>query len=94
MSASYFELRPLEIGDCGRRDHKRRIAQVDRAAAARASRELLPLFLAATGRKGMSLTEATREIVSVPYSAISRWTGGNADLPPKYLEAVTSWVIK
>ena len=94
MSGIYFELRPLEIGDCGQRDHKRRIAQVCKIAAARASRELLPLFLAATGRKGMSLTEATRDIDSVPYSAISRWTGGGADLPPKYLEAVTSWVIK
>ena len=94
MSASYFELRPLEIGDCGQRDHKRRIAQVDRVAAARASRELLPLFLSAIGRKGMSLTEATRELASVPYSAISRWTGGGADLPAKYLEAVTAWVSK
>ena len=92
MSGIYFELRPLEIGDCGRRDHKRRIARVDRVAAARASRELLPLFLSAIGRKGMSLTGATREIVSVPYSAISRWTGGHADLPPKYLQVVTEWV--
>ena len=94
MSASYFELRPLEIGDCGQRDHKRRIARVDRVAAARASRDLLPTFLSAIGRKGMSLADAARDIASVPYSAISRWTGGGADLPPKYLEAVTSWVIK
>ena len=94
MSASYFDLRPLEIGDCGQRDHKRRIAKVDRTAAARASRELLPVFLAAIGRKSMSLADAARDIASVPYSAISRWTGGNADLPPKYLQAVTAWVSK
>ena len=94
MSGIYFELRPLEIGDCGQRDHRRRIAKIYRVAAARASRELLPPFLGAIGRKGMSLAEATREIASVPYSAISRWTGGNADLPPKYLQAVTEWVSK
>ena len=94
MSASYFELRPLEIGDRGQRDHQRRIAKVDRVAAARASRELLPLFLGAIGSRGMSLADAARELASVPYSAISRWTGGGADLPPKYLEAVTAWVIK
>ena len=94
MSSLYFELRPLEIGDCGQRNHKRRIAQVYRVVVARASRELLPLFLAAIGRKGMSLADAARDIASVPYSAISRWTGGNADLPPKYLQAVTEWVSK
>ena len=94
MSGSYFELRPLEIGDCGQRDQKRRIAKVDKIAAARASRELLPTFLGAIGRRGMSLSDAARELASVPYSAISRWTGGNADLPPKYLEAVTEWVSK
>ena len=94
MSGIYFELRPLEIGDCGQRDHKRRIAKVDRVAAARASRELLPLFLGAIGSRGMSLADAARDIASVPYSAISRWTGGIADLPPKYLEAVTAWVSK
>lgn len=94
MSGTYFELRPLEIGDCGHRDHKRRIAKVDKIAAARASRELLPLFLGAIGRKGMSLADAARDIVSVPYSAISRWTGGQAELPPKYLEAVTAWASK
>ena len=94
MSGIYFELRPLEIGDCGQRDHKRRIAQVCKIAAARASRELLPTFLSAIGRRGMSLADAARELASVPYSAISRWTGGNADLPPKYLQAVTEWVIK
>ena len=94
MSGTYFELRPLEIGDCGQRDHKRRIAKVGRVAAARASRELLPLFLGAIGRRGMSLADAARELASVPYSAFSRWTGGNADLPPKYLEAVTGWVSK
>ena len=94
MSGTYFELPPQEIGDCGQRDKKRRIAKVDKIAAARASRELLPLFLSAIGRRGMSLAEAAREIASVPYSAISRWTGGNADLPLKYLEAVTAWVSK
>ena len=94
MSGIYFELRPLEIGDCGQRDHQRRIAKVDKIAAARASRDLLPLFLSAIGSKGMSLADAARDIASVPYSAISRWTGGNADLPPKYLEAVTAWVSK
>jgi hypothetical protein len=94
VSGAYFELRPLEIGDCGQRDHKRRIAKVDKIAAARASRELLPTFLAAIGQRGMSLADASRSLVGVPYSAISRWTGGNADLPPKYLEAVTEWVSK
>lgn len=94
MSASYFELRPLETGGCGQRDHKRRIAKVDKVAAARASSELLPLFLGAIGRRGMSLADAARELVGVPYSAISRWTGGNADLPPKYLGAVIGWVSK
>ena len=94
MSGLYFELRPLEIGDCGQRDHRRRIAKVDKIAAARASRELLPLFLGSIGRKGMSLADAARDIASVPYSAISRWTGGGADLPPKYLQAVTAWVSK
>ncbi len=94
MSGTYFELRPLEIGDCGHRDHKRRIAKVDKIAAARASRELLPLFMGAIGRRGMSLAAAARELASVPYSAISRWTCGDADLPPKYLEAVTAWVSK
>ena len=94
MSGLYFELRPLEIGDCGQRDHRRRIAKVDKIAAARASRELLPLFLGSIGRKGMSLADAARDIASVPYSAISRWTGGGADFPPKYLQAVTAWVSK
>jgi hypothetical protein len=94
MSGTYFELRPLEIGDCGQRDHKRRIAKVDKIAAARASRELLPMFLAVIGQRKMSLADAARSLAGVPYSAISRWTGGQAELPPKYLEAVTEWVTK
>lgn len=89
---TYFEPRPLEIGDCGQRSHKRRIAKVDRVVAARASRELLPSFLAALGRRGMSLADAARDIADVPYSAISRWTGAQADLPQKYHERVMGWV--
>jgi hypothetical protein len=75
-----------------KRSHQRHLLKSDKLAAHRASRELLPMFMAAMGRRNMSQAAASRDIATVPQSAIQRWAGGECHLPAKYLATVTDWV--
>jgi hypothetical protein len=74
------------------RSHRRHLVKTDKLATQRAGRELLPLFMAALGRAGLSQAGAARELATVPQSAIQRWAGGECHLPAKYLATVADWV--
>lgn len=56
----------------------------------RKSRDLLPQFMSALGMN-TSVHQATKQL-GMPYSALHRWTGGQAHLPTKYHERVEAFI--
>lgn len=54
------------------------------------SRDMLPPFMSALGMS-VSIQAVTKRL-GMPYSALHRWTGGQAHLPTKYHERVEAFI--
>lgn len=56
------------------------------------SRDMLPLFLSELGMS-VSIQSVTKRL-GMPYSALHRWTGGQAHLPTQYHARVEEFIAQ